>query len=109
MSDDVKRFEFTVSLSVQGGAEEHNVDFSEKFDTALRSVLKDYPAISDYFVSQVEEGTGISFGLRFEKIAENSIERIVNEVLDKVVRQAALAAGTPETPPVREESTLVSV
>ncbi|WP_167046670.1 hypothetical protein [Salinibacterium sp. ZJ454] len=105
MADEAKSYELTVTLSINSDSGDVLDEYVAQLESALVGVIREYPAITAYFVSPDYDVVEIQLGLRFESMPPKYIEDVADEVLDLTIDRAAeaLASGAP----VREESTLV--
>jgi hypothetical protein len=106
MSDDVKRFELTASISVDGVTAENISDYCQRLDSAIAESISQHPGITAYFVQPDVELVEMRVGFRFESVRREFIEDLAGEVLSQAVSIAAKSTGHGENA-VREESTLI--
>jgi len=106
MSDMQKRFELTVSLSFAESPNLRVVQVAQQLEESLQQVLKEYGAITAYFVAPQEAEAEIEVGLRFEGIDAKPIREMADEVLKKSMDSIASSSGSAFEA-TREESTLI--
>jgi hypothetical protein len=106
MSTEVKNYELTTTLSINSKSATGLDEYVARLEEALVAVIREYGAITAYFVDPDNEAVEIQLGLRFEGMDPEIITEVADEVLKAaIVRASGQSSSEPE--PVREESTLV--
>lgn len=106
MSDMQKRYELKVSLSFAGSPLVQIDQVVQQLETVLATVLKDYPAVTAYFVSGEEAEVEIVVGLRFEGMLSKHIRSTADEILQTSLSSIS-SSGNTAIEAIREESTLI--
>lgn len=105
MSNMNKRFELKISLSFADSPTVLITHVAAELEDSLQRVLKDYPAITAYFVSPHEAEPEIEVGLRFEGMEAKFIQDTADEVLEQCMSSITRSGSSFEA--TREESTLI--
>ncbi|EPR75860.1 hypothetical protein ADILRU_1820 [Leifsonia rubra CMS 76R] len=106
MSDMHKRYELTVSLSFADSPAVQIDQVVLQLEESLTAILKDYPAVTAYFVSGEEAEVEIVVGLRFEGMPAKNIRSTADEIIQLSLSAISNSSGS-SFEATREESTLI--
>jgi hypothetical protein len=106
MSDMQKRYELTVSLSFANSPVVRVDQVARQLEESLQHVLKEYAAVTAYFVSPQEAEVEIVVGLRFEGMHAKYIRETADEILKKSMSTIVSSSGSGFEATL-EESTLI--
>lgn len=81
--------------------------FALKLAEAVRAVVREYPAVSEFLIEPDLTTGDINYGLRFASVDPAFVDEMAGEILEKAVEIIAASEGAEPVNAEREESVLV--